>query len=141
MNRTLAVVFSLGLSTGILADAVAAGPGQDAVIADYAEKAKLADPAFTGFDAAAGKAFFFAKHVGGGADTPSCTSCHTEDITKPGQTRAGKTIDPMAVSVTVDRLTDLAKVEKWIRRNCNSVLGRDCTPKEAGDVLFWLASQ
>ncbi len=118
-----------------------AGPAQDAVIADYAAQAKAADPAFAGFDAAAGKAFFFARHTGGGAETPSCRSCHTDNIKAPGQTRAGKAIDPMAVSVQPDRLTDLAKVQKWIGRNCNSVLGRDCTAKEAGDVISWLASQ
>lgn len=118
-----------------------AGPAQDAVIAHYAEQAKAADPSFTGFDAAAGKAFFLASHTGGGAETPSCTSCHTDDIKASGKTRAGKAIDPMAVSVQPDRLTDLAKVQKWIGRNCNSVLGRDCTAREAGDVISWLAAQ
>lgn len=141
MNRPSAFVLALGLSAAALVGAVRAGPGQDAIIATYAEKAKAADPAFSGFDAAAGKAFFFARHTGGGAETPSCTSCHTDNIAKPGQTRAGKTIDPMAASVQPDRYTDLAKVEKWIGRNCNSVLGRDCTAKEAGDVISWLASQ
>jgi cytochrome c peroxidase len=141
MSRTPLFALALGLAAAASASAASGGPGQDAVVAAYAEKAKAADPAFTGFDAAAGKAFFFAKHAGGGPDTPSCTSCHTENIAEPGQTRAGKTIDPMAPSVTADRLTDLAKVEKWIRRNCNSVLGRDCTAKEAGDVVSWLASQ
>ncbi|MFO1169759.1 MAG: DUF1924 domain-containing protein [Hyphomicrobiaceae bacterium] len=141
MTRKSTFVLALGLAAVAFAGAVSAGPGQDAVIAAYAEKAKAADPAFTAFDPAAGKAFFYAKHQGGGAETPSCTSCHTEDITKTGQTRAGKAIDPMAPSITADRFTDLAKVEKWIRRNCNSVLGRDCTAKEAGDVISWLASQ
>lgn len=141
MNHKSAFALAFGLSVAAFASAGYAGPGQDAVIAAWAEKAKAADPAFAGFDAAAGKAFFFAKHVGGGPETPSCTSCHTDNILKPGQTRAGKTIDPMAASIQSDRYTDLAKVEKWIGRNCNSVLGRDCTAKEAGDVISWLASQ
>ncbi len=135
---TFALTFALSAMAAPLAHA---GPAQDAVIADYAAKAKAEDPAFAGFDAAAGKAFFFATHTGGGADTPSCTSCHTDNIAAPGQTRAGKAIDPMATSVQPDRYTDLAKVQKWIGRNCNSVLGRDCTAKEAGDVISWLASQ
>lgn len=130
----------LALFAGIAGPA-SAGPGQDAVITALTDKAKAEDTAFAGFDAAAGEAFFFAKHSGGGAETPSCTSCHTDNIKQPGQTRAGKAIDPMAASVQPDRYTDLAKVEKWIGRNCNSVLGRDCTAKEAGDVITWLASQ
>jgi hypothetical protein len=91
-------------------------------------------------DAAAGKAFWNANHSGGKPDTPSCTTCHGNDPTKAGQTRAGKAIDPMAVSVQPDRYTDPAKVEKWFGRNCNSVLGRDCTATEKADVLDYLKS-
>lgn len=141
MKHACAIAMAIGLAAAAFTGAASAGPGQDAIIAAWADKAKAADPAFSGFDAAAGKTFFFAKHTGGGAETPSCTSCHTDNIKKSGQTRAGKAIDPMAVSVQADRYTDLAKVEKWIGRNCNSVLGRDCTAKEAGDVISWLASQ
>ena len=47
----------------------------------------------------------------------------------------------MAVSVTPDRFTDLAKVEKWFRRNCNTVLGRECTPAEKGDFIAFMTSQ
>ena len=59
----------------------------------------------------------------------------TMALTQMGQTRAGKEIDPMAISKTPDRFTDPDKVEKWFGRNCNSVLGRTCTPLEKGDVL------
>ena len=44
-----------------------------------------------------------------------------------GQTRAGKAIDPMAVSATPTRFSDFAKTEKWFTRNCKTVLGRECT--------------
>lgn len=136
-----AYALAFGLAAAAPVGVAAAASGQDAVIADYAAKAKAADAAFAGFDAAAGKAFFFASHAGGGPDTPSCASCHTDNIDKSGLTRAGKAIEPMAASKQPDRYTDLAKVQKWIGRNCNSVLGRDCTAKEAGDVISWLASQ
>jgi len=33
---------------------------------------------------------------------------------------------------------DPAKVEKWFRRNCNDVMGRECTAGEKADVLAWL---
>lgn len=92
-------------------------------------------------DAARGHELFLATRTGGKPDTPSCTTCHGADVTKAGQTRTGKEIAPLALSVTPDRFTDTAKVEKWFGRNCNSVLGRDCTPGEKADVLAWLATQ
>ncbi|MGP3698019.1 DUF1924 domain-containing protein [Rhodobacter sp. NSM] len=92
-------------------------------------------------DAARGRALFQATQTGGKPDTPSCTTCHGSDVTKAGQTRTGKEIAPLALSVTPDRFTDTSKVEKWFGRNCNSVLGRDCTPGEKADVLAWLATQ
>jgi hypothetical protein len=134
------LVFTFLLLAGLTAPALA-GPAQDAQIATYLAAAKAADPGFAGFSATRGKAFFMADHTGGKPDTPACTSCHTRDVTKAGQTRAGKAIDPMALSRAPDRYSDPAKVEKWFGRNCNSVLGRDCTPAEKGDVLTWLVSQ
>jgi mono/diheme cytochrome c family protein len=118
----------------------AAGPGQQAVLAHYAALAKAADPQFAGFSAARGQAFFLAHHDAS-PDAPSCSACHTSDPTRPGQTRAGKAIDPMAVSVTPDRFTDLAKVEKWFRRNCETVLGRECTPFEKGDFIAFMSAR
>ena len=37
-----------------------------------------------------------------------------------------------------ERFTDAAKSEKWFRRNCNDVVGRECTAAEKADVLAWL---
>ena len=79
--------------------------------------------------------------TGGGVDPPSCPPCPPADPQPAGQTRVGKPIDPMAASANAARFTDLAKVEKWILRNCNSVLGRECTPQETGDVISWLMTQ
>ena len=47
----------------------------------------------------------------------------------------------MAVSKTADRFTDPEKVAKWFLRNCTTVLGRECTATEKGDVITFLASQ
>ena len=80
-------------------------------------------------------------HSGGKPDTPACTTCHTDSPLNTGKTRAGKAIEPMAVSANPQRFTDMEKVEKWFGRNCNSVLGRDCTPQEKGDVATWLIAQ
>ncbi|MFC2969664.1 DUF1924 domain-containing protein [Acidimangrovimonas pyrenivorans] len=87
-----------------------------------------------------GHAFFLASHAGGHPDTPSCSTCHTKDPRNQGQTRAGKTIAPMAVSQSPDRFTDPKKVAKWFRRNCNTVLGRACTPGEKADIIAYFAS-
>ena len=65
---------------------------------------------------------------------------HT-DPHNAGQTTVGQAIKPMAVSVTPDRFTDMAKTEKWFRRNCKTVLGRECTPVEKGDFIAFMTSQ
>lgn len=109
-----------------------------AILQRFASEAKALDASFAGFSAERGAAFYAARQSGGGIDTPSCTTCHGPSPTDKGQTRAGKPIEPMAVSVIPDRFTDPAKVDKWFERNCQSVLGRVCTPLEKGDVLTFL---
>ncbi len=69
----------------------------------------------------------------------SCATCHSSSPTVPGKhASTGKTIAPMAPAFNADRFTDSAKTEKWFRRNCNDVIGRDCTAAEKADVLAWL---
>jgi hypothetical protein len=121
--------------------AAAMAGAQDAVIAALTAQAKQENAGFTGFSAENGKALFMATHQGGKPDTPSCTTCHTDNVKATGKTRAGKEIGPMAVSANAERFTDMAKVEKWFARNCNSVLGRECTAQEKGDVATWLVAQ
>jgi hypothetical protein len=68
-----------------------------------------------------------------------CASCHGAVPTQAGKHAAtGKAIGPMAPAFNAERFTDMAKAEKWFRRNCNDVLGRACTPGEKADVLSWL---
>ena len=69
-----------------------------------------------------GKALFMATHSSG------------------KQARTGKPIDPLAPSVNSERFTDTKFVEKWFGRNCNSVLGRDCSAQEKADIISWLMS-
>lgn len=128
------------IAVSALAAFAAAGPAQQAVIDHYAAAAKASDPGFAGFSADRGRAFFLAKNSVN-AEAPSCSSCHTTDPRQSGQTTAGKTIAPMAVSANPDRFTDLAKVEKWFGRNCRTVLGRECTDAEKGDYITYLANQ
>jgi hypothetical protein len=118
-----------------------AGPGQQAILDHYATLAAADDAAFAGFSPTRGEAFFRERHGTGNPEIVSCHVCHTTDPTKEGQTRAGKPIAPMAVSVTPDRYTDLKKVEKWLRRNCQTVIGRECTALEKGDFIAFMSSQ
>lgn len=107
----------------------------------YAAAAKASSPSFAGFSAARGEAFYQKKFGGGKPDTPACTSCHSGNPREPGRTLTGKVIEPMAGSASSTRYTDPAKVEKWFKRNCNEVLGRECTPLEKGDWLSYVMSR
>ena len=118
-----------------------ADSARDAIVAALAAQAKAQDPAFTGFSAERGAAFWNADHTGGNPDLPSCTSCHTKDPTAAGKTRAGKEIAPMAVSKTPNRFTDAEKVKKWFDRSCKNVLGRVCTPSDEGDIITYLSGK
>lgn len=125
----------------LIAGPALANPERQAILNQFATQAKQQDPAFKGFSADKGQALFMAKHVGGKPETPSCTTCHTQDPKGTGQTKAGKEIKPMAVSRNPARFTDPAEVEKWFGRNCNQVLGRDCTAGEKGDVITFMSGQ
>ena len=131
LAAALALMFS-GAST--------AGPREDQ-LARYATAAKAANPAFSGLSAERGKALHTQAFSGGKADTPSCTTCHGKDTRGAGRTLTGKAIDPVAVSAAPSRYTDAAKVEKWFRRNCNEVLGRECSAQEKGDWLTFMSGQ
>ena len=98
---------------------------------------RLSGQAGQAAQAARGQAFFTSKH---GKDW-SCSTCHTDKPTVEGKhASTGKIIQPMAPSANAQRFTDVEKTEKWFRRNCNDVVGRECTPAEKADVLAWLLS-
>jgi Domain of unknown function (DUF1924) len=118
-----------------------AGESPKPVLDFYASEAKTSDPGFSGFSAERGEHLFRTNFSTGKPDTPSCTTCHTTDPRKTGQTRAGKDIDPMATSANPKRYTDQAKTEKWFGRNCRNVLGRECTATEKGDFITFMLSQ
>lgn len=123
-----------------LSSAALAGPRED-LLAQYASAAKQANPAFTAFSAARGEALFQQKFSGGKPDTPSCTSCHGSSPRSAGRSPVGKVIEPMALSLSPSRYTDPAKVEKWFKRNCTAVMGRECSAQEKGDWLSHMFGQ
>ena len=94
------------------------------------------------YEAASGKAsvqrgeqFFNSKH----GKEWSCSSCHT---TQPNKLTehivTGKKIEALAPSANANRFTDVAKSEKWFKRNCKDVLDRECSAQEKADVVGWL---
>lgn len=69
----------------------------------------------------------------------SCASCHGVMPTETGRhASTGKPIGALAPAFNAERFADAAKAEKWFRRNCNDVVGRECTAAEKSDVLGWL---
>jgi mono/diheme cytochrome c family protein len=101
------------------------------LLADYA--AKAGRPA----NVRNGQKFFTSPHV----SDWSCASCHGKVPTISGKhARTGKAIATMAPAVNIDRFTDPKHAEKWFRRNCNDIIGRECTDAEKADVIAWLMS-
>ena len=133
------VTVSSGFSRGgwllVLCAALPTLPAQAATPAEQLAgySAKAGTPA----QATRGQQFFTSRH---GQDW-SCASCHTANPTVPGKhASTGKVIAPLAPGFNPERFTDPAKTEKWFRRNCNDVVGRECSAGEKADVLAWLLS-
>lgn len=79
---------------------------------------------------------FFVKEWGVSSDMPSCSTCHTKDINANGKhVITGKLIEPLAPAANAERFTSAKKVAKWFKRNCNEVVGRECTAAEKADFI------
>lgn len=116
------VVVALGLQM-----AWAASP-QDLLAAYAAQAGATPVPA-------RGQQFFTSSHGG----EWRCASCHGAQPTQTGKHAAtGKQIGALAPAFNAERFTDQAKSDKWFRRNCNDVVGRECSAGEKADVLSWL---
>ena len=138
MKKRIEVIMTLiTLSTTI----ALAGPQQNHVIGQYESLARKQFADFAVFSATRGETLFRETYGGGKPDTPSCTTCHSTSPEQIGRTRAGKVVDPMALSRTPQRYADFKKTEKWFRRNCKSVLGRECTPIEKGDFITFMTKK
>jgi hypothetical protein len=132
----LRTIISIGLLVGSCSLAAQAAyaetPGD--ILAELKTEA-AATPGFQGFSAAHGESFFKTKHL----HDLSCSACHTDNPAAEGKhAETGKLIKPLAPSANPERFTDMKKVKKWFRRNCNDVLDRECTAQEKGDVLAYL---
>jgi hypothetical protein len=137
-NALIVVVSALSL---LASSKSYADPRRDAILAELLAQAKKDEPGVARFSVERGAAFYRATHKGGKPGTASCTACHGGSPQEKGKTRAGKDIDPMAVSKNPGRYTNREDVEKWFTRNCNDVLGRPCTAKEKGDFITYMLGQ
>ena len=123
MNKKLFVGFVL---LGFIGAAVSATPQE--LLSGYEAQSGKASPA-------RGEQFFNTKH----GKEWSCASCHENPPNHDTKhIVTGKVIKPLSPNANAERFVDQAKVEKWFKRNCNDVLGRECSAQEKADVLSWL---
>ncbi|MEM5339759.1 DUF1924 domain-containing protein [Paraburkholderia azotifigens] len=121
-----AVLLVLALTS--IATANAATPSE--LLGSYRTQSGNAEP-----DPSRGQQFFNASH----GHEWRCASCHGAVPTQTGRHAVtGKSIAPLAPAFNPERFTDASKTEKWFRRNCNDVVGRECSATEKADLLAWL---
>jgi cytochrome b len=134
-----AAAIGLALLLGLPSRAGATPPVAADLLRGY-ETVARARPGFAGFSAEEGRRLYATPHVQDGQPV-SCASCHTDDPRRSGRTPAGKVVEPLAPSANPARLTDPGDVEKWFRRNCKGVLGRECSAEEKGHFVTYLLSR
>lgn len=119
----------------ILAGANSAFAGTPtSIVSGYAAEASKATPGFAP-SANRGQSFF-TREWGVSRKMPNCTVCHGKNLTVDGKhVITGKRIDPFSPAANQERFTSSAKVEKWFKRNCNEVVGRECTAAEKADFI------
>ena len=123
--RTSIAALAIGAALGPPAHAASAAELQAAYTAQAAAPANVER----------GQQLFTTRH---GREW-SCSSCHGAVPVAGGRHAAtGKDIAPLAPAANPMRFSDAQKTEKWFRRNCKDVLGRECTAGEKADVLAWL---
>jgi cytochrome b len=137
-------VAAVGLAVGVglplrarAAPPMGASATATALLEEYEAEARRQRPGFTGFSAEEGKKLHLSTHAQDG-QTVSCATCHTANPRATGLTPAGKVVEPLAPAANPARLSDRGEVEKWFKRNCKQVLGRECTAEEKGHFVTWL---
>ncbi len=130
MKTTLAILACLFVAT-----AQASTPAS--LIHDYRSQAAKQS---SGFQPSAQRgATFFRQRFANSSRMPACTSCHSDKPMNSGSHAVtSKTIKPLAPAANADRFTDPEKVEKWFRRNCTEVVGRECSSAEKADFIAFL---
>jgi cytochrome c553 len=82
---------------------------------------------------------FYGRIFRAGNEMASCATCHTINPKSLGKhVMTGKEIPALSPTANPERFTDVKKSEKWFKRNCNDVIGRECTAAEKSDLTAWL---
>lgn len=130
MKTATAILFMLGM-----ASAHAATPAE--LLSGYRAEAARQEGGFQ--PSAQRGAEFHARRFGVSAKLASCASCHTDNPVQPGRHAVtDKAIKPLAPSANAERFSDPAKVEKWFKRNCTEVVGRECSAAEKADYIAYV---
>ena len=126
---TTACLFSLSL---IATSACADTPS--GLLAGYVAAAAKTAPGFT--PSAQRGQDFFSREWSATPRMPACASCHGKDLKADGKhVITARVISPLAPSANPKRFTNPAKVEKWFKRNCTEVTGRECSAAEKADFI------
>lgn len=131
--KMICIVILLAMGTSA---AYAESPAM--LIAGYAAEAARAAPGFTS-SAERGQVLFTRKW-GISQTMPSCASCHSDQPTAEGRhVVTSKRIAPLSPAANPERFSSSAKVEKWFRRNCQEVVGRECSAAEKADFMQFVS--
>ena len=107
------------------------------LVTGYAVEAARETPGFT--PSAKRGHSFFTKEWGVSQKMPNCTVCHGKNLNIDGKhVITDKRIAPVSPAVNPERFTSSAKVEKWFKRNCTEVVGRECTAAEKADFIQFI---
>lgn len=112
----------------------------DVILKKFEDEERKINPQFKTFSRAEGEKIFRTERINSKGEKISCMTCHTSDPKAEGLSRANKVIAPIARVVNKERFTDIAKVEKWFKRNCKDVLDRECTNSEKGHFTIYMIS-
>lgn len=107
------------------------------LVSDYAAEAAKTSPGFTP-SAKRGQSLF-TNEWGVSQKMPNCTTCHGKNIKAEGKhVVTEKRIAPFSPAANPERFSSAAKVEKWFKRNCTEVVGRECTAAEKADFIQFI---
>ena len=127
----IAILFIVGAG-------VAYAETPSSLIAGYTAEAARATPGFAP-SAERGQSLFTRKW-GASQTMPSCATCHSDQPAAEGKhVVTSKRIAPLSPAVNPERFASSAKVEKWFRRNCQEVVGRECSAAEKADFIQFVS--
>lgn len=131
---------TLILAASILAVLPAHAESPQELISTYAAAAAAAQPGFAPSPQRGRELFMRRWNVT--ERMPSCAACHTERPAAAGShVITSKAIKPLAPAANAERFTSTSKVEKWFRRNCTEVVGRECSAAEKADFLRFVMQE